>query len=791
MKILLSWLREFVDWDLSTQDLCDRLTMAGFEVEAVENFSADFSKVVVGQVLEIRPHPNADRLTLCNVNIGKDILNIVCGAKNISPGDIVPVALDGAQLPGGKTITSAKVRGELSQGMLCSQTELGFSNDAKGIWLLPGDLALGKNVVEVLGLRDTGLVLNVTPNRPDALSIRGIAREVAALTGGSVRSPAKNFSEKDLPISEKIQVAVEAPQACPRYMARVIENVKVGPSPYWLKQRLERMGQRSVNNVVDVTNFVLLELGHPMHAFDFGRIQGGKISVRYAHEGEKILTLDGVERILNPAMLVISDERHAIALAGVMGGQDTQVHEATKTVLLECAYFQPKGIRGTSKVLGLSSESSYRFERGVDPMGLPEALDRAAFLVQQIAGGEILKGACDMISQKISPRQISFRPSHCQNLLGASLELSEMEHFFHKLKLDIQKKEGDSWTVAVPTYRPDLMYEVDLIEEVVRLWGYEKVPTSSPPVKFDLQAQPFSNQYILRSRAKSILQGLGLSEAITYSFLSQELLEKARGETLTAPVLMNPVRQDYSHMRTSLMPNLLSVLSFNEHHGCANVHYFEFGNCFFKPRIENPRVALAMMGKVGGPWREEAPIDFFYLKGNLSEFLTALGLKDFQFETSQNLTYHPGRQAQIRSVGETLGVLGEIHPDVLKNFDLRERVYGAELDFEILSKHVLARKFFTELPRFPSVVRDIALVVDEKISHDDLLRVIREGASSLLEEIRVFDVYQGPQVPEGKKSLAFSLCFRSLEGTLRDEDVEKIQSKIKARLVEKCGCQLR
>ncbi len=791
MKVLLSWLREFVDWDFSTEELCHRLTMAGFEVEAVEDFSANFSNVVVGEILEIHPHPNADRLSLCNVNVGKEILRIVCGAKNISIGNFVPVALDGAQLPGDKKITSSKIRGEFSQGMLCSKSELGFPSDIQGIWIFPESFPKGENIVDALKLQDMALVLNVTPNRPDALSIRGIAREIAAMTGQKIRAPQSDLKIDQKNSSKKMQIKIEAPDACPRYMGRIIQNVRIGSSPYWLKQRLERMGQRSINNVVDVTNLILLELGHPMHAFDLGKIQGNEILVCWGKPEEKLLTLDDIERPLNSSMLIIADKSRPIALAGIMGGKGTQVDENTQNIFLECAYFDPKTIRKTSKALLLSSESSYRFERGVDPMGLKEALDRACFLIQQVAGGVLDLEIQDVYPQKISFRKINFRPKRCQNILGAPISSNEMEQIFGKLDFQIEKQSNEIWSVQVPLYRPDLEREVDLIEEIVRIWGYEKVPAVSPVIQFDEKNQIFSHSHILQQCSKNILQGLGLSEAITYSFISPDYLKKAKVPVETAPSLINPVRQDLSHLRTSLIPNLLRSLALNEHHQNLNVRQFEIGSCFSIPREESAHLALAMMGKVGGPWKEEIDIDFFYLKGIVEEFFKILRLDKMKYQQGQNETFHPGRSAEIFLNENSVGWLGEIHPDISKKFDLKQKVYVAQIHLEKLLKASGENPRFSELPRYPGVTRDIALILDQQVTHDEVLKIIYQNAPSVLEAVKVFDVYQGSQVPQGKKSLAFSLCFRSLEGTLREEEVVTFESQIKSKLTENLGCQFR
>jgi phenylalanyl-tRNA synthetase beta chain len=764
--------------------------------------------VVIGQILEIQPHPNADRLTLCKVNVGKEILSIVCGAKNIRPMDFVPVALEGAQLPGGLTIKLSKIRGEVSQGMLCSGKELGLGEDQSGILIVEGGRTdqLGHRFSEYLQLPDVAFILDVTPNRPDALSIRGVAREISALTNVPMRSWNGKVKEGTSSIEKAVEVSIKNYEACPRYMARLIRNVRVGPSPLWLKQRLERMGHRSINNVVDVTNWILLELGHPLHAFDFDLVKDSKIVVRNALEGETLLTIDGENRILQSFMLVIADSVKPIALAGVMGGKETEVSDKTKNILLECAYFSPAIIRKTSKTLGLASESSYRFERGIDLKGLPEALDKAAAMIQELAGGEILKGSCDVFEKEFSPVRVDFRPNRCRGLLGISISDQEMESIFNRLKFDLKEKKSDHWQVQVPSYRPDLKTEVDLIEEVARLWGYEKIPETAPQIQIKYEA-PFPQEELVRSQAKSILQGLGLDEWITLSFLSKELLEKSHQNAEAIP-LINPVRQDLSHLRTSLIPGLLEVLKTNENRGSMNVQGYEIAKCYFstqqeaegvKKPLEAERLGIAMMGRADGlAWKGSAlEIDFFYLKGMIEELLKSLGIFGFEFHRIQHPGFHPGRCSEIRSDERVLGILGEAHPEVLNNFDLKQRVFLAELDFSALC-HVMrvedefgSAKTFKELPRYPSISRDIALVIDQKVSHQEIERVIDDKTSNLLEEVKLFDVYEGSQVPEGKKSLAYSLTFRSSQETLKVEEVDVVERQIKERLIKKFQCQFR
>ena len=791
MRVLISWLKEWTTWPWSDEELGHRLTMAGFEVEAMETFGAGLDKVVVGKILDIQKHPNADRLTLCKVDIGREILSIVCGAKNIGAGDLVPVALDGAKLPGGLEIKASKIRGEFSQGMMCSGKELNLEENSNGIWLLPKELELGQEIGAVLGLSDKAIELNITPNRPDALSIRGIAREVATLAGTAVKTVSKTFSEASSRIDSAVKIKINSPEGCPRYMARVVRGVKIGPSPRWLSQRLERMGHRSINNVVDVTNLILLELGQPLHAFDLDLLKGAEVHVRWAKEGEKIMAIDGIERMLDSSMLVIADCERPAAIAGVMGGKDTEVTEKTRNILIECACFRPSGIRRTSKSLGISSESSYRFERGVDFFALPDALDRAVELLQKLAGGEILQGVIDLKAEVVEAKKINFRPSRCRQILGFHIEDREILEILSRLHFKCEP-QGEGWSIEVPSFRQDVAREVDLIEEVARLSGYDRIEEKTPEIRLSQKREAYSKIYLARERAREVLLGLGLNESIGYSFLDPLLLEKARRD-LNAVIIPRPVRQDLSHMRTSLIPSLLSALALNQFRGTHDAALFEIARCYFPVRTEVETLSFALMGKAEGlSWKGLAiEADFFYLKGWVEILLDTFGVKKFEMLPVSDAVFHPGRAAQIMAGREKLGVLGEIHPEVQKAFELKSRIYAAEINFELLMKYGGAFKGFRDLPIYPAIERDIAILVDDAISHAEIVRTMRESASRNFEDVRLFDIYQGSQIPQGNKSLAYSLVFRSSSGTLKDEEVDREVDQIKKRLQEKLQCQFR
>lgn len=793
MKVLLSWLRDFVDWSVSEQELAHKLTMAGFEVEAVERFSPGFEKVIVGRIDQIRPHPNADRLTLCRVSVGDDVLAIVCGAKNISEGDVVPVALDGAKLPGGHEIRAAKIRGEYSQGMMCSGKELGVDEDTRGIWHLSKDWPLGHDLAELLQMRDTAFVLNVTPNRSDALSVRGIAREIAAIMNqGVLQRRRRALIESDSSLMQAFRVEVDDFGGCPRYMARIVRDVKIGSSPWWLRHRLEKMGQRSINNVVDVTNWILWELGHPLHAFDLDKLEGARVTVRRAREGEILVTIDGEKRVLDPSMIVIADAVRPVAIAGVMGGKDTEVTETTRNILLECAVFSARDIRRTSKRLGLASESSYRFERGVDLFGLPEAVNEAAAMIGEVAGGQILNSAYDVYHTLPSQKMVRFRPDRCRDILGSPIEDGEIRAGLDRLGMSAQSSSPRDWMVLVPSYRPDLTAEIDLIEEVARICGYDRIEESPPRIRLQTGSIPFDAKVQARMTAKRILQGLGLDEAITYSFVSGDILDKM-GLKSSAISLINPIRKDFSCLRTSLLANLIQCAALNAHRGFPHVRFFEIARCFFAPRREVEMLAIVLSGRGDAlPWGgHRGSADFYFLKGIIEEFLKALQISGVAFNALKHPLLHPGRGSVLMIQGVETGFLGEAHPDIMREFGLTDRLYVAEINFELLSRGMDRRQGFADLPRYPSVVRDIAVLVDEKYSHAEIEKVIRANAPDILEEVRVFDVYQGHQIEPGKKSMAYSLRFRSAQGTLTDDEVDAEMSEIRSRLSGHLHCSFR
>ncbi|RKY00673.1 phenylalanine--tRNA ligase subunit beta, partial [Candidatus Poribacteria bacterium] len=680
-------------------------------------------RVVVGRVLKVERHPNADRLRLCSVDVGGEVLRIVCGAPNVREGMLAPVALPGSKLPIGMTVGVATIRGVESQGMLCSEKELGLSEEAAGLMELPEDLEVGKPLTEALDLPIVVLDLDLTPNRPDCLGVYGVAREISAITGNQLKPLKISFEEGETPVEEMTSVTIEAPDLCPRYTARVILGVKVGPSPYWMKRRLEAVGLRPINNVVDVTNYVLMELGHPLHAFDYDKLAEGRIIVRRARDGERIVTLDGVERELRGDMLVIADPEKAVAIAGIIGGEETEVTEGTVNVLLESAYFNPISIRRTSKALGLTTEASYRFERGADVEGAALASARAAQLIQMLAGGTICKGMFDAYPEKIERARIRFRPERCNFLLGTEIEPSEMEGIFRRLGFGVEHNPDGTMTVDVPTFRPDVTREVDLIEEVARIYGYDRIPASLP--KGEVPEPEINLRERLREIARDVMTGAGLSEAINFSFYNPKWFDMLglgeddpRRRTIK---LRNPLSEEQSVMRTTLVPSLIENVARNVRHQTRDVKLFELARTFWvnpdDPQglpIEREMLGGVLSGSVStGVWcdREREP-DFFDVKGIVEELLERFGITDFRFIRSNEPFLHPGRSADLIRAGRKLGFLGEVHPDVLERWEIPQRVYLFELDFDVLVEAANLDRAFKPIPQYPKIRRDIAVLVD-------------------------------------------------------------------------------
>jgi phenylalanyl-tRNA synthetase beta chain len=795
MRLSLNWLADFVDLSVEAQALADRLTMAGLEVEAVEHVTPGFSGVVVGKVLSVERHPQADRLQVAEVTTGSQTYRVVCGAPNVAAGVLYPFAPPGAILAGGHKLKPAKLRGILSEGMLLAEDELELSADHVGLMEIPQDLAVGRDFAEALGLADVILEVAITANRADCLSVLGLAREVAALMDAPLRHPEVNVAAAAAP-EVQARVTILDPVHCPRYAARLMSGLTVGPSPFWMRRRLQLAGLRSINNLVDVTNYVLLEFGQPLHAFDFERLRGGEIVVRLPKSGERTFTtLDGVERNLDPETLLICDAEGPVALAGVMGGLDSEVTGSTTRVLLESAYFNPRTIRRTGKRLGLSTEASYRFERGVDPDGVIHALERATQLMCQVGAGVVAAKRLDEYPAPIQHPRLNLRVSRANQVLGTNLGQEQMLHLLRRLHLPALAVDEENLVLQVPPFRGDLEREIDLIEEVARLAGFDAIPVTLPR---GVVATPRPGPEVrLLAAARQRLEGLGFFEVITYSFQPDRLGSLlSPTDPASALRLANPLSEEQAMMRTSLLPGLLDTLRRNTLQQNLEVRLFEISKVFAPRAGENlPQEEHWLTGLMYGS-REEAgwnttmdPVDFFDLKGMVETLLEDLLIPEVTF-SPDGLPEYLGYGARVFSGGRELGVLGELRPDIGEKLDLEGNIFGFNLNFTALSQSSIPPRF-TALPRYPAVYRDIALVLPSNLPAARVEESLYQYGRPWLVEARLFDVYSGDPVPAGKRSLAFRLSYRDPERTLTDDLVNSHHQALVAALTKDLGAELR
>jgi phenylalanyl-tRNA synthetase beta chain len=801
MIVTYNWLREFVDFDLSPVDLAELLTMLGLEVERMESLGADMDDVVVAVVEERSEHPNANKLSLCRVNTGSDTLSVVCGARNFKVGDKVALAQIGTVLPGDLKIKRSTIRGEESFGMLCSERELGLAEDSAGIMVLPPEYRLGTPVFEALGLKDTLFEIGLTPNRADCLSVVGVAREIAAKLGKKITSPSHALKESETLITAAASVVVEDHHLCPRYTARHITGCRIAPSPQWLINRLNAVGIRSINNVVDVTNYVLMEYGHPLHAFDFDLIAGGAIVVKRAGEGERFTTLDGQERLLNPSDLTICDTGKTVALAGIMGGENSEITPGTTNILLESAYFNPSAIRLTGKRLGLHTESSHRFERGADIDILPKALDRAAALIAELAGGTVARGIIDLYPVKILRKSIQVRVSRVNQLLGINLEAETIRDIFLRLEFEVDPVEHGVFNVRIPSFRVDIEREIDLIEEVARLNGYENIPATMP------KARVFSDRPARHQRMEKLLRELmvaqGFNEVINFSFIAPDALDKLRlteGDSRRRTVaLLNPLVDEQSVMRTTLLPGLLQSAARNLSYRCLNQRIFELRRVYL-PRDgeELPDEPLCLAGLITGRrepegWSQpDLPTDFYDIKGIVENICDACILPGVAYDAGYPESfYHPGKACAIRVADEEIGSIGEIHPDVQEGFGLEQPVYYFEINFERLIAHAGETATIATPSRFPDTFRDIAMLVDDETEFESILQCVRHLGIKEIEEAGIFDLYKGEHIPSGKKSVAIRIRYRSPDRTLTDDEVNRLHQRVITSLVDSINVSIR
>jgi phenylalanyl-tRNA synthetase beta chain len=787
MRISYRWLSEYVDLP-QVDELARRLTAVGLEVEAVERTGEGLSGVVAARILSSEKHPGAEKLSVTRVDAGRgEHLQVVCGARNYQVGDLVPLATVGATLPGGARIEQVRLRGVESSGMLCSAKELGIDPDASGLYILPRDVAPGTSVAKALALEDVLLEVNVTPNRPDALSHVGIAREVAAAFGGTVKLPEPRLSEGGGPAADAVRVRIEAPEKCHRYAARVVEGVRIGPSPGWLSRRLDACGVRSISNVVDVSNFVLLELGHPLHAFDLDKVAGREIVVRAAWPGERLTTLDGKERALDPDDLVIADRDRGSALAGVMGGGDSEIAGDTTRVLIESAWFAPPGIRRTSRRHGLKTEASYRFERGADPGMVIRALDRCAAMTAELAGGTVRAGVVDANPRPFRPAEVRLRWGRPSQVLGMPVPRDEARRILAGLGLEERESGVDRSTFVVPSWRQDVAIEEDLIEEVVRARGYDAIPETLPRLALETPAPPAGA--VASARVRDALEASGFSEAVNFSFVAPA--ELAVLDPGARPVaLKNAISTELSVMRTSLVPSLLRNAALNLRQRVDDVRLYEVARTYAglpgpgdEPAQERVRIAGVLLGRrsplgwaVGGE-----RVDYYDAKAVVARVLDVLGISGATFVPGGASWSHPRQSAGLRRPdGSTYGCLGEIHPRVAAAFGLPRGVLAFELDLAMLVADARLVPRHESIPRFPAVLRDLAVVVEERVQAAEVIAAVK--AEPLIEEAMLFDVYTGAPLPAGKKNLALALRYRAAERTLTDAEVDAAHARIVERL---------
>ena len=815
IKLPLSWLRAYCDIPWSVEELAERLIMAGLEVDAVDTVGSDFEGFVTGHVARVERHPNADRLSLCSVDVGTETLQIICGAPNVAVGQKVPVARTGAVLPDGMKIKKAKIRGVESFGMICSEAELNLSDDHDGIMVLDDGIEPGLPLQSVLGEPETVLSVDVGTNRPDCLSLVGVAREITALTGGELRMPSTGVDESGPPAESLASVRVEAPEDCPRFVGRVITGIRIGPSPDWLKRRIEAAGIRSISNVVDVTNYVMLEMGQPLHAYDLDRLAGQGIIVRRALAQEPFTTLDGVDRTLDQEVLMIADHERGIGVGGVMGGLNTEITADTGRVFLEGACFDAVRVRRGSKALQLQTDASRRFERGMDPELQGEAVGRAAALIAEVSGGSVAAGMIDVRTPAGPDPVIRLRTGSVNGLLGTALDRDEIASMLRKLRFDVhpvqtrrtgrtRRSAGADLEVGVPSFRRDVTREVDLIEEVARLYGYDRIePVPSAP-RHEETAEARKRERALRDhqdvrrRLRDAMAGFGFTEVVTHSFVHpdrNELIDPSRSSVL----IDNPLSPELSAMRTSLASSMLSVVRWNANRKVRDIRIFEVGRVFWpKPDglpDEPEHLGIAVTGQRHSPHWDGPPgaFDFFDLKGLAEALSGRLGLDRVETVPYDNddPLFDGDRTGELLADGVRIGRFGAVSHQVLDQYEIREPVWMGMIDCGVLFGRASERRAYHSLPKYPAVERDLAIVVPDEVSHRDILEEIRACSGDLLEAVELFDVYRGEQIAANRKSMAYAMRFRSGERTLTDAEVSRLQDEVLRRLVNRYQAELR
>jgi len=803
MKFSLSWLQDYVAVQMGIDELADTLTMIGLEVDSVSDRFSYLDSVYVGRIQAVEPHPNADRLSICKVDAGGHHLAVVCGAPNVSAQMLAPLALPGTLFPDGAILEKGIIRGHLSEGMLCSEAELGLGSDTSGIMPLDAGLKEGERLNVALKLSDPVIEIDLTPNRPDCLSLVGIAREIAAIQKTPLSVPATALEDAENKIFQMTSVDIEAPDHCPRYAARLLEGIKVRPSPFWLQERLLSVGLRPINNIVDITNFVLMELGQPLHAFDFDQLEENRIVVRTAREGENFTTLDQKERTLTSEMLMICDGKKPVGIGGVMGGLNSEIENSTSRVLIESAYFNPVSIRRTAKKLGLSTEASFRFERGVDSEGTVKALNRAARLMIELGEGRSIGGIIDEHPRPQQRKPITLSIAKTNRLLGTDLNRKQVAGFIESIEFEAQKEKApDSLVVTAPSFRVDVSRPEDLMEEVARLAGYNNIPTTFP--LFPAEGRPFLKELAFRNKLKQLMTGFGFTEVISYSFIHRQSCDRLRikpdDPRRNLVHILNPLVEDQAVLRTSLIPGLLTTMGYNLAQQAKSIKLFEIGKIFIdrgQDRLPQEREVLAGLWsglRDAGTWHaKEIDADFYDIKGVVEALLRSLKIEGIRFARLpfSDCDYtRPGFTAEITQKGKALGCVGEVDPQVLAAYDLKKSAYAFELEVEQLRALLEGPQYRRSLSKFPAIFRDSTLIIDRGIETEQVLQQIVDFKEELVEEVYLFDVYEGSPIPAGRKSISFRITYRSHRKTLVDSDIHKLHETITNRLMEQFGATL-
>jgi len=794
MIVSYQWLKKLVDFDYTPQELASKLTQIGLEVASITNYGQDISGVIIGKVTDVKSHPESDHLKLCKVEAEDKTYSVVCGAPNVDIGQLVPLAVEGAKLPCGKTIRNTVVLGIESEGMICSEKELGLGDDHSGI------MVLDESIRTINDLSDWVLEIELTPNRPDCLNHIGIAREIAIICGTEIKLPHIDFNEAGLLKKESFPISIIEPDLCENYSAFIIRGVKVGPSPFWLSNSLKKNGLRSINNIVDITNYILMKMGHPLHAFDLDKLNGPEIIVRRASKGEHIITLDGKDRILDDTMLVIADSEKPVALAGIMGGSESEVTDSTQNILLEGAYFNPVSIRKTSKSVGLSTEASYRFERGTDRIGFKDALRRAAYMIALIGGADSISQMMEIDAKPSIKKVIKCNLENVKSILGFEIKDDLIKSTIKKLNIIIIDQKRSELTLELPSFRVDLAIEEDIIEEIARIYGYDNIPADFPGSKFS--EIELNRKYIFSNRTRNLFAGAGFYETITCSLVHTDVNKQWPSyfakNGLSPLCVKNPISEAQHALQTSLIPNLINVIELNEKQKIENIRLFEIGNVFIPKHDnvynENLMLSVAVSGKQNRLfWDEKTQKswDFFDFKGVIEDYFANIGIDNIRFEKSEVSYLHPGKASSILLDNEPIGIFGQLHPLLAKEKGIDKNTFIAEVNAESLINNLKIQGHYSVITKFPFVERDLAIV----IKSDTSFQFIKDSLSSilpeLLEEYFLVSIYEGKPIPEGKKSLSLRMRYRSKEKTLTDFEVDEIHNSFAKNLVTKLGCELR